>query len=221
MDEFEKIFEKLARQDDPNKIFNNFLDYVIHINLITKSTLEDLELKEEQTDYFNMFNAWIQITNIYLQNNPKEKWYDYLGLFYENVIQSKYKAGARGQFFTPTNVCESMARLTLLNPEDDFKGKIINDSSCGSGRLLLAAHGINPLAVCIGQDLDLMAVKMCVLNFYIHGVVGSVINMNSLSNEFFGAYRINKYLWYGVPVPHIEFVNYVGAHEFINIKGER
>jgi len=202
MKKFEETFEKLARHDDPNIIFSEWMDYVIDINLFTMHE-RNLDFKGREQDYFGMFNAWVNIQNDYLKNNPDKGWYDYLGLFYEDIVQSKYKAGNRGQFFTPANVCQTMAELTFI-PDRDYSGRMINDCACGSGRLLIAGKTIAPNAIFVGDDLDLVAVKMAVLNFYIHGVRGAVICKNTLTGEFFEAYRVNNYLGYGLPLPHIE-----------------
>ncbi len=218
MNRFEKIFEKLARTDDPNVIFTNWLDYVININLFTVKNHE-LDFKGHEHEYFNMFAAWVGIQNNYLENNPDKGWYDYLGTFYEDIIQSKFRAGTRGQFFTPSNVCQVMAELTFrCGSEDGYAGKMINDCACGSGRLLLAGKTLAPNGIFIGQDLDPVAVKMAVLNFYIHGVRGAVICKNTLTGEFFEAYRINNYLGYGLPIPHIELVAEKDAYHFIGVK---
>ena len=211
MNNFEKIFEKLTHTQDPAKIFDEFLDYTIDINLFTTKKQElDFQGREEQ--YMEMFKEWIFLTNEKLENTPIG-WYDYLGEFYEGIIQSKFKAGNIGQFFTPSNVCEIMAQLTYAN--NVTRGGMINDCCCGSARLLLAGHKLDPTAICIGQDLDNVSVRMAVLNFYIHGVRGSVLHMNTISGEFFGGYKVNQYLGFGVPVPHIELLNsYDDAFDF-------
>ena len=209
MDNFEKIFSTLSTTQDPQKIFEEFLDYVIDINMLSfKEYGLDFQGREKQ--YMEMFREWIFLTNDGLKSND---WFDYLGGFYENIIQSKYKAGNMGQFFTPESVCSLMAEMTLAC--NNRKGGWINDCCCGSGRLLLAGHILNPTAIIIGQDLDVISVKMAALNFYIHGVKGSVLHMNTLSNEFFGGYKVNQYLGVGFPVPHIEVVEtYNEAFQF-------
>lgn len=216
--EFEKIFERLTNQYDPNKIFNEFLDYCIDINLFTTIN-QNLDFDGKKEYYFQMFQEWIKITNDAL-NNPtseinssKNGWYDFLGIFYENIVQTKYKAGARGQFFTPADVCQLMTELTIS--DEDYSNKFVNDCCCGSGRFLLAGHSLMPNAIMIGSDLDDVACKMSVLNFYIHGVTGSILHQNTLTGEFFGAWRVNNYLHYGLPIPHIEFVSERNAYNFI------
>ena len=203
MNNFEKIFEKLARTHDPMNLFSEFLDYCIDINLFTLKS-QGLDFKGREKQYMEMFKEWILITNETLEKEDSIGWYDYLGEFYEAVIQSKFKAGSMGQFFTPSNVCEAMAEMTIMcKPSDGM----INDCCCGSGRLLLAGHNHDPNAIVIGQDLDSVSVKMAALNFYIHGVRGSVLHMNSITNEFFGGYKVNQYLGYGLPLPDLELLH--------------
>jgi len=67
-----------------------------------------------------------------------------------------------GQFFTPDNVCELMARMT--NHDEKIVGKRIADPCCGSGRMLLAAARLNPHNFFFGQDTDLRCVRMTAIN---------------------------------------------------------
>ena len=60
---------------------------------------------------------------------------------------------------------------------------------------------------CIGQDIDETSIKMCTVNFWVMGVRGSVLQMDSLTGTFYQGYRINKYLYHGIPVPHIEEIH--------------
>lgn len=219
MDNFEKIFDKLCKQHDPNKIFNEFLDYSIDINLFT-TVNQNLDFQGREKHYFEMFQEWVMITNNHINedsieiNSGSNGWYDYLGIFYEEVVQTAYKAGVRGQFFTPANVCQTMTELTI-DKNEDYSGKLVNDCCCGSGRFLLAGHSLMPNAIMIGSDLDEVACKMTVLNFYIHGVRGSVLHQNTLTGETFQCWKINEYLGYGLPIPHIQLSTLKGAYNFI------
>jgi len=213
MNDFEKIFEKLAKTDDASILWINWLDWVIDQNLIT-NTNRNLDFKGNEEIYFKLYCAWIDIVNTELENTDKY-YYDYLGVFYEDVIQSKYKAGTNGQFFTPQCVSKLMANALMQN-----SGGTINDCTCGSGRLLLDAHSENPSAILIGQDLDPVACKMAVLNFYVSGVRGSIIHQNTLTMECFEAWRVNNYLYHGLPIPHIELVSEKNAYNFLGVKRE-
>lgn len=212
MDKFEEIFEKLAKMDDPTIIFNNWLDWVIDQNLVTTKNYCH-NFKGHENEYFKMFQEWVNIQQEKLENYS---WFDYLGVFYENIVQSKYKAGNRGQFFTPASVCDAMVKINFCEG-DDLTGCIINDCACGSGRLLLSGQVMNPGAVFIGEDLDSTACKMCVCNFFVHGTRGVVINRNTLTGEFYGVWRVNNYLGYGLSVPHIEVCSSVG--DALNVFG--
>ena len=211
MNNFEKTFEKLARTDDASTLWINWLDWVIDQNLIINHNRE-LNFKGNEETYFQLYQEWIKIVCDELEKGDKY-YYDYLGVFYEDVIQSKYKAGTNGQFFTPQNVSKLMAKLLTQNT-----GGVINDCACGSGRLLLDAHQDNPSAVLIGQDLDPVACKMAVLNFYISGVRGSIIHQNTLTGEVFECWRVNNYINCGLPIPHIELVNVNDAFSFFGAK---
>lgn len=210
MNNFEKIFEKLARTDDASTLWINWLDWVIDQNLIINHD-RGLNFKGNQQAYYELYCAWIDIVDKELESSDKY-YYDYLGVFYEDVIQSKYKAGTNGQFFTPQNVSKLMAKLLTQNT-----GGVINDCACGSGRLLLDAHQDNPSAVLIGQDLDPVACKMTVLNFYVAGVRGSIIHQNTLTGEVFECWRVNNYINHGLPLPHIELVSVNDAYSFIGL----
>ena len=210
MNNFENIFEKLARTDDASTLWINWLDWVIDQNLIINHDRQ-LDFKGNEETYFKLYQEWIKIVSDELEKGDKY-YFDYLGVFYEDVIQSKYKAGTNGQFFTPQDVSKLMAKCLTQNT-----GGMINDCACGSGRLLLDAHADNPTAILIGQDLDPVACKMAVLNFYISGVRGSIIHQNTLTLEVFECWRVNNYIHHGLPIPHIEIVTERDAYQFIGV----
>lgn len=214
MNDFEKHFEKLARTDDASILWINWLDWVIDQNLIINHDRQ-LDFKGNEKTYFQLYQDWIKIVSDELEKGDKY-YYDYLGVFYEDVIQSKYKAGTNGQFFTPQCVSKLMAKTLMQN-----KGGVINDCACGSGRMLLSAHVQSKGdLICIGQDLDEVSCKMAVLNFWSHGVIGSILHQNTLTREFYQGWRINKYLYHGIPIPHIEKVSERDAYRFIGLKNE-
>lgn len=150
MNEFKRIFEVLARQDDASVIFTNWLDWVIDANLLTNKRYEH-NFKGNEEKYFELYQAWVKIVSDELEATSKY-YYDYLGVFYEDIIQSRYKAGTKGQFFTPQDVGRVMAKLcfTDKNKGDGFT----YDCACGSGRLLLDAHEQSPNNILIGWDMD-------------------------------------------------------------------
>lgn len=219
MQSFEELFEELARHNDRSVIWNNWLDFVIKINLINHDGKE--------TNYYNNEEAYVNLLEAYLNRLNKElethSYIDLLGLLYEEVVLSQGKSKQLGQYYSPTSVAEVTTDLALLNHEfTDKSDKIANDCACGSGRMLLATHVKSKGDLfCIGQDIDETSVKMCTINFWSMGVRGSVLQMDSLQGIFYQGWRINKYLYHGMPVPHIEEIHSpVEAFDFFELKNK-
>lgn len=120
---------------------------------------------------------------------------DVLGDFFEHNISN----GRNGQFFSPYPVCQFMASITHTDKENDQttesdKPLRILDPTCGSGRMLLAAHQLNGNQHhYYGIDIDRMCVKMTALNLFLNGIWNSeVMCANALSpNDFVVAYHIS------------------------------
>ena len=192
---FEAIFDKLCYTHETSTVWTDFLNYCIDQFLINpdKKYFDTERYTVKEQEYFNqLFGAWILRMDEKLEDH---EYYDFLGEFYENIIISRYKAGNKGQFFTPMDVASCMAELTYTNNDkkDDKEGHVCYDCTCGSGRTLLAWHNLRPQDRCIGWDLDEQAAKMCVLNFIVHGIRGSVVWCNSLSYEFFDAWKVHEF----------------------------
>lgn len=212
MSKFNKIFEKLAMVNDRSIIWNNWLDYCINLNLLSNQKY-DIDFKGNEEAYAEMLECWLLELSKKLEEKP---YYDMLGLFYEELVTSHVKSKNIGQFFTPTEVTNLMAELSL-NPMTSQPNQMCNDCACGSGRMLLSAHTQSKgNFICIGQDLDEVSCKMAVLNFWSHGVRGSILHQNTLTLEVFECWRVNNYLYHGLPIPHIEIVTEKEAYHFID-----
>lgn len=118
---------------------------------------------------------------------------DVLGDFFEQHISN----GRNGQYFTPEPVCQFMASITNSDSVNDTETKRplrILDPSCGSGRMLLAAHRANGQGhEYYGIDIDRTCVKMTALNLFLNGMWNSeVMCANALSpDDFVISYRIS------------------------------
>lgn len=105
---------------------------------------------------------------------------DILGSLYMEHITS----GERGQFFTPHPITELMVQM--LAPTE---ARSIADPACGSGRMLLEAHKVNPGAHLYGTDIDERCAKICALNCFLFGCRATVIWGNSLTLESWGCWE--------------------------------
>ena len=214
MSKFSKIFENLAKINDRSIIWNNWLDYCININLITNQKY-DIDFKGNEESYSEMLVEWLNELSKELETQP---YYDMLGNFYEELVTSHVKSKNIGQFFTPNEVTKLMNEL-ILTDMDVKPNQLCNDCACGSGRMLLSAHvHSDGNFICIGQDLDEISCKMAVLNFWSHGVRGSILHQNTLTREYYQGWRVNKYLYHGMPIPHIEKVSEREAYQFFGVK---
>lgn len=214
---FNKIFESICYRHEHSGVFEDYLDFFInYFSFNHKIDLEYLKRKyklEERHKFHELIMESIKVMDKMIVN--EKDWYDIFGDYYQ-VLSSKSKSSALGQFFTPESLCNFMAQI--LDVQD---GETVNEPTCGSGRFNLAVHVNNPKIFHVAQDLDYMCVRMTALNFMMHGITGVVICMNTLSMDpksFRGAFRVNQYLKYtGVPqIEYIDDVNY--AWNFITTK---
>ena len=200
MDNFKKKFEELIKNHDNTVVFNDFLAYSVdqfRIDYHQPHFHKEGYTKQEYKIFYELFEQMILSTNNKL--NQGKQWYDMLGHFYEDVVQSKWKAGDKSQFFTPVSVVEALAELTVPKTVSEDKVLTAYDSSCGSSRTLLAYHVRRPFDILVGGDLDHTSCLMSVVNFVLHGCKGVIINTNSLSGEFFGAWKVNEFVDLGLP----------------------
>ncbi len=102
--------------------------------------------------------------------------------------------GRNGQFFTPMNICDMMARIT--NPHNETHR--ILDPACGSGRMLMAMAKLNRYATFYGADCDSNCAKMTVVNMCLNSMYGEVAWMDSLANRWYGGWKIEHTI-YGIP----------------------
>lgn len=94
---------------------------------------------------------------------------DIIGDAYEYMISNfASDAGKKGgEFFTPSQVSELVARLVAPKENDR-----IYDPTCGSGGLLLKAYKKVPSGkvAIYGQELNAQTWALCTMNMFLHGV---------------------------------------------------
>ena len=209
MNSFEDLFEELAKTNDRSIIWNNWLDYCI-LQATINNQKNKVSFMGNEKQYYELLTLWLNELGEELETRP---YYDMLGYFYESLVQSRSKSKSLGQMYTPHSV------TSLLSELANISDGVVNDPTCGSGRTLLSAYVQSQgRTVVVGQDLDATSCKMAVLNFWSHGVRGSVLHMNTLELEFYEAWRVNNYLGYGLNIPHIELVPEKEAYHFIGCK---
>ena len=190
------------RRLDAHQGLNALLDFLIDLfdvrHYRTKNGWFDAVAKAEKEEpyLYKVMMIWMDKVASAME---KGSWLDFFGEMYEEMYQSKGKASTLGQFFTPPELCTMIAKCA-----QPVQGTI-NDGACGSGRTLLAAGcvgGFNRDCRYVGEDIDLVSVKMCALNLMIHGCKGRVVQHDTLVNPicFDYGFRIND-VRYPFPTP--------------------
>lgn len=188
---FGEAFDSLGYQYSYNDLFYDFIDYAIACFLVDgdKEVAERLERKYK--DNYKIFNKLlIEILQAMDKKLNSAKWFDPLGVVYE-TITSKWKSSKMGQFFTPESIVDLMT--VIVNPATGAKQSVL-DCACGSGRMLLAAHAHAPGNYQFAADLDPVCAKMTAINMLLHGCVGEVSCMDSISYKWFFGYDVNPVL---------------------------
>jgi type I restriction enzyme M protein len=224
MKEVVTLIEKVVTEKkiDRHQGLNAVLDFLIDIfdikhwkepegwfKAVTKA-------EQEEPHLYRIMMIWMDKVATAMENGS---WLDFFGGVYEEMYQSKGKASTLGQFFTPPNLCDLLAKVS-----QPTEGKI-SDCACGSGRTLLAgasAAGFPRSNFYIGEDLDVVSVKMCALNLMIHGCQGRVVQHDTLKNPILYDYgfRIND-IRYPMPTPFYSLTRISLTKEDIARKNER
>lgn len=124
-----------------------------------------------------------------LWSNMIEKPYDYLGTLATKMNLLNVK---KGQFFTPYAVSYLVAKLTFQQFRFEKEITAINEPTCGSGGIIIAATqvikengGKVKDVIFIAQDIDRLCVLMTFLQLSILEIPAIVIWGNTLTCEEF------------------------------------
>jgi len=117
---------------------------------------------------------------------------DHLGEMYLEKTVTRSQAQKQGLFFTPANVADMMAQMTIGQTDKEVN---ILDPAVGSGRLLLAASKYAPNARLFGVDLDLRVLRIGMTNLAIHGLSGYLLHADSLKYETDISNENGRYNW--------------------------
>lgn len=123
-----------------------------------------------------------------IQETESKPFTDVLGTYYLEIAAHSSKQ-ARGEFYTPPEICEVMAKMTVDAHSVISRGKpiTVSEPSCGAGNMVLAlAKQFSPIiqegkksyvdllrVTC--QDLNPVAVDSCFINTTLYGIPAKMI----------------------------------------------
>ena len=174
---------------DTKQVMNDLLTYIIgYFNPEPKPNPTWKYTKEQNKEFYDMMCDYIRVME---EQTSKHEWFDAWGDLFMSLTP---RGGERGQFFTPTDICNLMSEAGISTDAEPVKvcgsfGKrvVIGDPAAGSSRNLLASHARfirdhKRKPYLIAEDLDLMCCKMSAVNLMMHGCFGEVICHNTLAD---------------------------------------
>lgn len=189
---FLRLFAETARQNHRYEVFRDFVTMAaisLH-NAVNKTDALEAEymaiIGRYERDDVGRFPRLLASLVELLEVEP----WDALGQIYMELELSSEHVG---QFFTPPELSELMARITAtdLLARFDKPFLTVSEPACGAGGMILAftkvliEHGHNPAerlwVQC--QDIDRMAALMCYLQLALWNVPGVVIVGNTITME--------------------------------------
>lgn len=196
MKEFESLLTRLAYRFDIRTVFSDLVDLLLYSLIIQdeigirKNPLPNYD-DEEQKMMIELMNM---VGKVMEENG---NYYDVFG----DIFMEYLSFGKNGQFFTPQPICDMMAQMEFSQVEN---GKSVCDPACGSGRTLLAMAKINRELWFFGSDIDLLCVKMTVLNLALNNLRGEIVHGNPLSLEVYASLKIGRDFITGFPIVMIQ-----------------
>lgn len=183
--EFWSTMEQLFHYHSRHQVFEDFLDYCLIMFDINKTAQSFAELEQRYTkpEEHRLF-AKAMWAMAGVAEGDGTGFYDPFGDFYMEYLSND----SAGQFFTPQEVSDLMARIDDIGSLPD--GATVMDPACGSGRCLLSAAKIKRDLKFYGADIDHTCVKMTAINMIINTMPGEVAHMDTLRMEHWRSYNI-------------------------------
>lgn len=196
-DEFIKLFEKVSHNKNAYATWSDIIS-MIAISIANTCDHNSVRKEKREQEYMQKIKQYLDykedLTYMFaciveaLENNPKQ---DFLGeIFMDLQLVDKKKQ----QFFTPYNVSEAMATMTLGDKPIDKPFESVCDPTCGSGVMLIASANrylekevnYQKKVLFVGQDIDRVCGMMCYIQISLLGCPGYVVIGDSLTEPLTG-----------------------------------
>lgn len=170
---------KIAASDYQDMLdsFNHNLNLNQHAKVDFTGVFDDMNLNNSRlgNSTVSRAKAITDIIDLIDQVNYKdENGEDILGDIYTYLIkQFASNSGKKaGEFFTPHQVSEVLAKLVTLDLPEDIEFPSVYDFACGSGSLLLTVSDQIPNKIVRyhGQELNTSTYNLARMNLMMHGV---------------------------------------------------
>lgn len=195
--------ERLAGRHTLSTVFSDFLTlatYSLHPQTIRSPGIDpDAENEAEYLAVAGRYqrkelDQMAELMGLLMFQASAKPYSDLVGEYFQEHVTR----GRNGQYFTPDTICRMMAQMT---GGEACEGKTVNDPACGSGRMLLSFAEDAPKNHFFASDVDANCARMTALNFYLNGMTGEVVQMNTLTLQAWRAWHINSGVRGIQPIP--------------------
>jgi type I restriction-modification system DNA methylase subunit len=197
--DFGKILGSISHRHDTKRVFDAFTRFAACALAAQTREAEYLEeAKHWEKSELELFGKALGALIVEMESKPFE---DVLGGYYMEFALSSKGQKWNGEFHTPKNVSDMMARMILGGMESlPAEGPItVCEPACGAGAMILSlAEACLPevrrrLRV-TAIDISLTACDMAFINTTLWGVPTRIIHGNSLSVECWAAWSNIHYI---------------------------
>jgi len=214
-----KLIQEAAYSKTQRAVFSDFVEATA-ISIVNLSNFKPKEVWENrERRYLDIINSYERRHQLLFPQMVKELELaltekvhttgpeDILGAIYHSLDMGKSE---RGQFFTPQEISDLMAKmvysLSERNASIKEKGYIaLAEPTCGSGVMItgfckvMAENGLNYNRQLFVEatDIDLMCVHMAYIQLSLYGVPAIVIHGNSLTDDEWSRWFTPVYIAFG------------------------
>ena len=199
--DFVKILESIRYSKSKYEVFSDWL-------IMTAATLyswkKDKNVEEEYLHIANQYtkeelDKHAQLLAITVEALEKEE-QDFLG---EVFTFAELTNSRNGQFFTPYHISRMSAEMTIGDTFPEGRIVWVNDPTCGSGGMLVAAASVmkekefnyQQNALFIAQDIDARCARMAFIQLSLIGAPAIIYCMNTLTmQEYWHRETIGYYI---------------------------
>ena len=197
--DFRKILERLSRRHDTRRVFDAFTRLAACALAAQTREAEYLEeVKNWERPDLDLFAEALGTLVNEMESKPFE---DLLGGHYMEFAVSTKGQQSNGEFHTPKNICDMMARMTIGDMDSlPAKGPItMCEPACGAGAMILSVGEVCSPEVrrrlrVTAIDINRTACDMAFINTTLWGIPPRVLHGNTLSNEYWAAWSNIHYI---------------------------
>jgi type I restriction enzyme M protein len=143
---------------------------------------------QEKVDRLTNLIAIFEKPELNFANNRAEN-DDILGDAYEYLMRhfATQSGKSKGQFYTPSEVSQVIARVIGISPENTIAATTAYDPTCGSGSLLLKVAAVAGKRITLeGQEKDVATAGLARMNMILHDFpTAKIVSGNTLTSPKF------------------------------------